>query len=59
MMESAEFWHRRDPAVALNGPPKWRVFVQAEMGAPGVLVIRVGAKELTQMRFAHHDHMVQ
>ena len=59
MVQSAEFRHRRDRSAVMNGPPKWRVFVQAEMGPPGVVVIRVGAKQATQMRFAHHDHMIQ
>ena len=59
MMETAEFRHRPNPSAVMNGPPKWRVFVQPEVGAPGVVVIHVGAKQPTQMRFTHHDHMVQ
>ena len=44
MMETTEFRHQRNPAAVMNGPPKWRVFVQPEVGAPCVVVIRVGAK---------------
>ena len=59
MMEAAEDWNRSDAADLLGTAKIWSIFVQREMWPDFVAIRSIHLKDITQVRFAEHDEVVE
>ena len=58
-MQSSQHWKRDHTSSPLNGSAARGVLVQREMGPEFVVVDRIRAEHLAQVRFAEHDEVIQ
>ena len=59
MMEPAEDWNRGDASDLLASAKIWSIFVQREMRPDFVVIRSIRLQDLTQVRFAEHDEVVE
>ena len=58
-MQSSQHWQRYHTSSALNGSEARGVLVQGEMRPEFVVVDRIRAEHLAQVRFAEYDEVIQ